>query len=325
MDFSYFGRNKLIAHFEEQHGKECVAHIGTYTQLGVKNGLKAFARSLDIPYADINKVTKNLDEIIESPKLTFKDFDNLNIINDSDDEGSIANKKAKYKKFKAIEDKYPELFRLARRFEGIPLNMGVHASGILVTPCPVNNYFATRLAEDNTGNMVKTTLFTGPQLESLKAIKLDILGLKTLDILQKTLNSVNDKLTLNDLYKELANHLDDPKLFKLLQTKATEAIFQMESPLFKGLCEKIQPTNIDDIIVMLSLGRPGPLQAKMDVMYANRKNGLEESIEQLRGTENITGSAFNCIVYQEQIMLIAKQVAGFNDAQSDSLCRKPLA
>lgn len=155
-DFSYYGRDKLIKHLEDKYGAEKVCHIGTYTELGVKSGIKDVARVLDIPFAISNKITKELDSILADPGVKFKDFEALA----EEDETA-------YNKFKALTDEYPELFRLAKVFEGIPKNMGVHASGVLVTPVPVNDLFPTRY-DHKKG--VKITLYTGPQLEALKAI-----------------------------------------------------------------------------------------------------------------------------------------------------------
>ena len=114
-------------------------------------------------------------------------------------------------------------------------------------------------------------------------------------------------------------------MFNMINEKETEGIFQMESPLFKSLVETIIPTDINDICAILACGRPGPLGAGMHTAYGNRKNGFEDSIPQLRNTEDITGDTYNTIIYQEQCMLISKKVAKFDDSQSDSLCRKPLA
>lgn len=325
-DFSYFGRDKLIRHLEEVHGKEAVCHIGTYTEMGVKSGLKDFARVLEIPFQDANLISKKIDEIsLEVPGIKFKDLDKLK--DEAEDlrvAGQIgpANEiEARYNEFVKLENQYKELFRLARKYEGTPRNMGSHASGILVMPCNVTDYFPTRVDK----NGVRVALFTGPQLESLGAIKLDILGLKTLDVLDKTLKSIDKNLGVNDLYKEIEKNLDNEEMFALAQEKATEGLFQMESALFKMLCSDIIPTDEKDICAILAIGRPGPLSAGMHTQYAQRKNGFEDAIPQLRGTDKITEDTYHTIIYQEQCMLIAKLVAKFDDSQADSILRKALA
>lgn len=325
-DFSYYGRDKLIKHLEEVHGQEAVCHIGTYTEMGVKSGLKDFGRVLNIPFLEMNTITKKIDEITDNaPSWKFKDF--LAIKKEADKAMEEGDSKtydkliAKWNEYVELEESQPELFRLAKRFEGTPRNMGVHASGILVMPCDVTDYFPTRT--DKTG--VRIALYTGPQLESLGAIKLDILGLKTLDVLDKTIKAIDPTLTVNDLYKTIEDHLEDGTMFSMIQNKETEGIFQIESPLFKGLVGDIMPSHFNDITAITSIGRPGPLSAGMHTQYAQRKNGFEEAIPQLRGTEEVTQDTYNTIIYQEQCMLIAKKVAGFDDSQADSILRKALA
>lgn len=325
MDYSYYGRDKLIKHLEEVHGQAAVSHIGTYTVMGVKSGLKDFGRVLRIDFMIMNQMSKDIDDITDNaPSVKFKDLDkletNANLAKEEGDEATYNKLIVKYNKFKEIENRYPELFRLARRFEGTPRNMGVHASGILVMPCDVTDYFPTRTVDG-----IRVALFTGPQLEALNAIKLDILGLKTLDVLDKTIKAVDPTATMNDLYKEIENHLDDDEIFEMAQNKETEGLFQMESNLFKSLVSDIIPTDINDICAILSIGRPGPLSAGMHIRYAQRKNGFEIAIPQLRGTEEITKDTYNTIIYQEQCMLISKLVAGFDDVQADSILRKALA
>lgn len=327
MDYSYYRRDDLINHLEEVHGGDAVCHIGTYTVMGVKSGLKDFGRVLDIPFNVMNAITKEIDVITEEvPGIKFKHLDGY--LNDAEQEEADGNVEMatklrnKYEQFKALEEQYPELFRLARKFEGTPRNMGVHASGILVMPCPVNDYFPTRL-DSKTG--VRVALLTGPQLESLGAIKLDILGLKTLDVLDKTLKAVDKDLTVDDLYEEIEQHLNDAEIFEQIRNKECEGLFQVESNLFKGLADSMNPEDIKDVCAMLAIGRPGPLSAGMHTAYAKRKSGEEEALAQLRGTDKITEDTYNTIIYQEQCMLISKLVAGFDDSQADSILRKALA
>lgn len=136
-----------------------VAHIGTYTTLGVKSGLKDIGRVLGIDYMTMDSISKAIDEISDDPGLSFKMLDELG-------EGEEANPAA-YAKFCELEEANKEIFRLARAFEGIPRNMGVHASGILVTPVPVTDYFPVKYQDG-----LATALYEGPTLEHLGAVNL---------------------------------------------------------------------------------------------------------------------------------------------------------
>lgn len=281
--------------------------------MGVKSGLKDVGRVLNIDFPTMNALTKKIDEITgEAPSIKFKHLDAL-ADGDSKD-------KELYKEFKELEDNHKELFRLARAFEGTKRNSGVHASGILVTPMPITDLFPTRCVD---GNLV--TLYTGPQVEMCNGVKLDILGLKTLDVLDLTIKAVCPTATVYQLYDTVDNYLDNKDMFDSLCRKETEGIFQLESNLFKGMVSEIQPKSINDISVITSLGRPGPLSAKMDKLYAQISRGEVEPTEPLRGTWHIVENALGTICYQEHVMRIAQFVAGFDDNQADSYLRKALA
>lgn len=310
VDFCYYGRQSVIRYLERKYGEECVSHIGTYTEMGVKSGLKDVGRVLKVDFATMNTISKTITELTDdAPSIKFKDLDAL----EQED-------LAKYQAFKRLEETNKEIFRLARRFEGTKRNFGVHASGILVTPTPVNDIFPTRM-DPKTG--VKVTLYTGPQVEDCNGVKYDFLGLKTVSVIDRTLKAIDESLTWEDLYQ--AVELDDEGVFEMICNKQTDAMFQIESDLFKGIISDMQPTHMNDIVVLTSLGRPGPLQAGMHTKYNNRKNGLEEVVMPVHSIEDIVGDTFGTIVYQEQVMAIAKKIAGFDDNQADSYLRKALA
>lgn len=311
-DFCYYGRQSVIRHLEDKNGHDKVAHIGTYTEMGVKSGLKDVGRVLEIPFGIMNEISKKITEITDdAPSIKFKHLDALA---DGENPGDLE----KYKEFCELENNYPEIFRLARRFEGTKRNAGIHASGVLVTPMPVNDLFPTRTVDG-----VKVTLYTGPQLEECRAIKYDILGLKTVSVIDRAMKSIDESLTWEDLYD--AVDIYDENVFAMICNKQTDAMFQIESALFKGIISDMQPTSIHDITVLTSLGRPGPLSAGMHTKYNNRKNGLEEVVMPLTGIEDIVLETYGTIVYQEHVMLIAQKVAGFDDNQADSYLRKALA
>ena len=310
VDFCYYNRDKVIAHMEDTYGAESVAHIGTYTEMGVKNGLKDVGRVLHVSFETMNMISKKITELTDNaPTIAFKDLDKLQETHPE-----------RYQEFIKLEQENAEVFRLARRFEGSKRSVGLHASGLLVTNCPVHDIFPTR-TDKETG--VKVTLYTGPQVEECNGVKYDFLGLKTVSVIDKTLKSIDESLTWEVLYE--AVELDDEGIFEMICKKETDAMFQIESDLFKGIISDMQPTHMNDIVVLTSLGRPGPLQAGMHTKYNNRKNGLEDIILPVHSIEDIVGDTFGTIVYQEQVMAIAKKIAGFDDNQADSYLRKALA
>ena len=311
VDFTYSKRDSVIHHLEDYYGADNVAHIGTYSQLGVKSGLKDVCRVLEVPFMESNHITSQIDEIDNSPKLKFKDLDKMKNSKDESERKSWA-------KFHELEEKYPEVFRLARAFEGTPRNQGVHASGVLVTPGPVSDYFPIRF-KDGTA----ITLYTGPQVEELGGVKYDVLGLKTLETIQKTIDFIPEIKDVNDLYSKI--DLEDPKVWKFIQEKNTEGVFQIESNMMKGLIDDIKPENFNDLVAINALGRPGPLSAGLSHDYALCKNGKKAISYPIHGCDDILNDTFGCITYQEQLMLISKRIAGFSDGQSDSITRKVTA
>lgn len=314
-DASYTGRQKLLNYIDHKYGHEYVSQVGTLTRLGVKNGLKDVGRVLDIPFSIMNEVTKTIDQITdEAPGIKFKHLDALANGDNKDIE--------KYEQFKALENKYTELFRLARKFEGTPRNMGIHAGGVLITPMPINNIFPTKMVDGR-----KVTIWDKDVVEMFKGIKFDFLGLKTVSVIDLALKfiseSIGEEITLQDMYENVS--LNDEGYFSMICDKQTDALFQIESDLFKGIISDMQPNNINDIIALTSIGRPGPLSAEMDKRYNNRKNGLEDIIYPLKGLEDILEDSYGTIIYQEHCMLIAKKIAGFDDNQADTYLRKALA
>ncbi len=308
LDFDYYKRDSVIHHLEDYYGQDHVAHIGTYNIMGVKSGIKDVGRVLEIPFDTMNNISKQLDEILDAPQPKFKDFDALK---DSDNKNEVE----AWKKFNQLEEDNKEIFRLARKFEGLHRNFGVHASGILAMPIPVNDMYPSRIADG-----VRVCLYTGPEIEETGSIKCDILGLKTVSVINNTLEHINKDFTWNELYKKV--NVDDPKVFEMLREKKTDAVFQLESDMFKGAMTDIKPDCLNDIIAITAILRPGPLSAGMPQQFAKRKRGEEEATPLLRGMDDLLKPTKGLILYQEQSMLIGVKAFGFNLNQADSLIRK---
>lgn len=314
IDFLNAGRYKVVQHLEEVYGKDCVCHIGTYSEEGVKSGLKDVGRALDVPFDTMNMLTKEIDLLKEyvPPQPKFKDYDKLK-------DSPVEDDRKHWEIWNQIEQRNKELFRLARNFEGMKRNFGIHASAYLVMPEPITNYFPTR--KDKSG--VTVTLYPGSIIEEYNGVKCDLLGLKTIDQLKKTLELIDPNYTMEDLYKMV--DINDKNIYKMLAAGESDCVFQLESDMFKGLLTQIIPESLEDISAITALGRPGPLTAGFPKMYAEAKNDGIKAPEYLRGIENITGVTNGVYVYQEQLMQISKQVSGFDGSQADSIFRKSVA
>lgn len=259
----------------------------------------------------MNIITKKFDDWYDKPDLSFEKMDDLNEFND-------ANSKQIYKEFKEMEEKYELLFRIARRIEGIPKNAGVHASGVLVTPMPVTDMFPVRYKDD-----LCITLFDGPTLEAMGAIKYDLLGLKTTDVIEKTIKLINNDYSYYNMYDII--NITDKQMFTMIQEQKTDGLFQLESDLFKHTISEMVPESLLDIAALNAICRPGPLKAGLDKTYNDTKNGRATMTEPLPNTLDIVKETYGAIIYQEQFMSICVQVCGFDVGQSDSIGRKTIA
>ncbi len=309
LDFAYTKRSQVIKFFQDYYGIDFVSSIGTITKLGVKSGLKDVGRYFDVPVSEVNKLTKNIDALFDAPDLTFKDIDALKDSEDSEEQ-------RKYAEYLKLEQEYSQLFKYARKFEGNARNLGVHASGVLITPVSINTYIPTRYTDG-----ISVTLYEGPTLESFNFVKFDILGLKTLDVIENTLKLINPKYNYYDVYS-IVPDFNDEATYQLVRNKQTDGLFQLESDLFKHTIDSMKPTNINDIGALNAICRPGPLHAHLDEQYNNTKNGKLAMVEPLPNTLDIVKDTYGAIIYQEEVMAMSVKVCGFNANQSDSIVRK---
>lgn len=212
-----------------------------------------------------------------------------------------------------------EVWEMATKLEGICRNVGKHAGGVLIAPHRITDFSAIYC--DDEGHRVSQ--FDKDDVEAVGLVKFDFLGLRNLTVIDAAVRNINlrrakegkDALVLEDL------PLDDKKAYKLLQDAKTTAVFQLESMGMKKYLAKLQPTNIEDVIAMCALYRPGPLDAGMVEMYIDRKHGREEVIYDHPNLEPILENTNGVIVYQEQVMQISQVMAGYSLGGADMLRR----
>lgn len=302
-DVSRLDRQKVIDYMEHKYHMENTCQVGTWTTVGVKNGLKDVARVLDLPFAEANELTKNFDN-----GITWKDIDAM--------EGE--EKKA----IELLEEKYAEIFRVARILDGVKRNCGVHAGGFIATPMEVNNFVPTRTSKGR-----KVSMWDKNEVEEAGLCKIDLLGLATTSMINLCTQFIEKttgvKITLDDLYnnKELRN---DQAVLEMIQKEQTESVFQFESNLFKSIIKGMQPSSFEDCIALTSIARPGPLDAGLDKSFCDGKHGVK-LLKCPLGDFSYLNKTYNCVIYQEQPMMLVKDVAGFSDNQADSYLRKGMA
>ncbi len=294
IDFADTGRDRVIAYVREKYGKECVAQIITFGSLGPKAVIRDVGRVLDMPLMQIDEIAKKIP--IGPDIHLYKAMQGPEMLE------------------LAKDPQVKRLFELSLKLEGLKRHTGVHAAGTLITKEPVVKY--TPLAKGAKSDVV-TTQYDGNICPKLGLLKVDFLGLRTLSIIDdaaKFISKRHDPTFDIDLIP-----MDDPKTYEMLRTAKSLAVFQLDSQGIRDLLFRIKPTVFDDIVSLIALFRPGPMQSGMLEMFVNRKHGREAVAYDVPMLEPILKDTYGCMVFQEQIMEISKKLAGFTPGEADGL------
>lgn len=301
-DFCIDRRDEVIQYVTGKYGEDRVAQIITFNRMTSKAVLKDVARVLDIPYGEADRMAKMIP--ISRGKPT-----KLKVM--ISDDTPAPEFKEKYD----TDPKVRHWLDMAIRIEGTNKTFGVHAAGVVISAEPLDEIVP--LQRNNDGSVI--TQFFMEDLDSLGLLKMDFLGLKNLTMLQKTVDLVQqnrkDSIDLDDL------PLNDPKTYKLLEKGELEGVFQLESSGMRQIVRDLKPSNLEDISSILALYRPGPLDAGLIPKFINRKHGHEQIDYPHPILEPILQETYGIMVYQEQIMRIAQDMAGYSLGQADLLRR----
>lgn len=301
-DFCIDRRDEVIHYVTEKYGTERVAQIITYNRMTSKAVLKDVARVLDIPYAESDRMAKLIPVVRGKPtKLAVMVSENT----------PAPEFKEKYD----TDPKVRHWLDMAMRIEGTNKSVGIHAAGVVISAQPLDEIVPL---QRNADGSVFTQYFM-EDIESLGLLKMDFLGLKNLTMIQKTVDLIaqtrNIKVDLDRL------SLDDPEAYKLLERGELEGIFQLESSGMRQIVRELKPSGLEDISSVLALYRPGPLDAGLIPKFINRKHGREKIEYEHEILEPILNETYGIMVYQEQIMKIAQDMAGYSLGQADLLRR----
>ena len=301
-DFCIDRRNEVIDYVTERYGEEKVAQIITFNKMTSKAVLKDVARVLDIPYGESDKLAKLIPVVRGKP---FK-------LNEMIDE----NTPCKEFREKYITDtRVKKWVDLAIRIEGTNKTYGVHAAGVVISSQPLDTLVP--LQRNNDGQLI--TQYSMDDIESLGLLKMDFLGLKNLTMLNKTVSliesSTGQKINLEKIPE------NDNKTFDLIGRGDLEGIFQLESSGMKQVVKDFKPNSLEDISSILALYRPGPLDAGLIPKFIKRKNGSEKVDFPHPSIQSILTETYGIMVYQEQIMKIAQDLAGYSLGEADLLRR----
>lgn len=289
-------RDEVIQYCAEKYGSSRVANIVTFGKMAARAAVRDVARVLQVPYAEADRLSKMIPPPEQGRHIPLA----VSVKNDQD-------LKHEYETNPAAK----QVFDFAIRLEGTIRSHGVHAAGVVIAPDDIVNYAPLEMAQKG---VVSTQYPMGP-VEELGLLKMDFLGLSNLTIINNALRII--KKVYKDEIDLSAIPLDDVKTYELFQRGDTTGVFQLESAGMKRYLRELKPTVFDDIIAMVALYRPGPMQF-ID-SFIKRKHGQEKITYLHEGMENSLKNTYGILVYQEQFMQISKEWCGFTGGQADTL------
>lgn len=294
IDFCYEKRQDVIDYVIEKYGSEKVAQIITFGTMGARGAIRDVGRALAMPYISVDRIAKMIPM----------------------DLGITITKALKAsKELKSAYDfeiETTKLIDMALRLEGLPRHSSTHAAGIIIADKPITEYIPLKETEG-----LVTTQFTMNELEELGLLKMDFLGLRTLTVIKKTIDAIEDNKQIKIDIEKI--ELDDKNVYKMIAQGKTEGVFQLESSGMKQFLKELKPNNFEEIIAGISLYRPGPMDfIPKYIEGKNNKNSITYDTKEL---EIILRDTYGCIVYQEQVMQIVRDLAGYSLGRSDLLRR----
>ena len=297
IDFSDDRRDEVIRYVAERYGRDRVAHIITFGTLGAKAAIRDVGRVLGMPYADVDRIAKLV------PNFP------LNITLDDAHQKSLP-----LAEMVRSQANVRELWEIARTLEGCTRHASVHASAVVISDEPLEEYIP--LYKDPKRPELITGYAMGP-IEKLGLLKMDFLGLRTLTVLANTVALIKESRGLDLDLDRLP--LDDKKTYEMLSEAKTFGVFQLESSGMRDALRGLRPEQLEDLIAMVSLYRPGPMELIPD--FIQRKHGRSKITYEHPAMEKFTRETYGIMVYQEQIMQIASEMAGFTMGEADILRR----
>src|SRR5277367_4131162 len=297
IDFHTRRRGEVIQYVTEKYGREQVAQIITFGTLGARTANKDVGRVLDISFGDVDRITKLIPTTL-----------NIKLKDALDQEPAIEDAVKKDPRLK-------EVLEVALKVEGMARNAGMHAAGVVISPVPLRDLVP--LYKTNKDEIVTQYDMVG--LEKLSLLKMDFLGLTTLDIIEDCLTLIEKHRKIKLVVEDLP--LDDAKTYEIFQKAYTNGVFQFESRGMKDILRKSRPTRLEDLCALNALYRPGPIQGGMVDDFIERKHGRRKVTYDFPELKELLEETYGVIVYQEQVMQISNRLAGYSLGEADILRR----
>ncbi len=297
VDFCVRGRERVIEYVREKYGRRNVAQIITFGTMQAKGVIRDVGRALNFSYADVDRMAKLIPAQL-----------NMTLQKALEDEPRL-------KELIESEPRYKKLFEVAQSLEGLHRHASTHAAGVVVTPRPLEEYLPL-YTDPRSGDQV--TQYSMSYVEKIGLVKFDFLGLKTLTVIDGAVRLIRQRQPDFDL-KLVPD--DDEATYKLLCMGDTVGVFQLESSGMKELLIKLRPTCFEDIVALVALYRPGPLGSGMVDDFIQRKHGRKKIVYDFEQLEPVLKDTYGVILYQEQVMLVARILANYSLGGADLLRR----
>ncbi len=300
IDFCMEKRDQVIDYVSNKYGSDAVSQIATFGTMAARAVVRDVARALGKPYALGDRISKMIPF---SPGMTLdkakadQPLFAQSIKNDSE---------------------VREIVDLSYKLEGIARNVGKHAGGVVIAPGSISDFCPVYVDRQSESVM---TQYDKDDVEKIGLVKFDFLGLRTLTVIDRAVKSINKSNKDKENLNIDSIPLDDPKVFDLLSSGKTMAIFQLESAGMRDLIKRLKPTKFEEITALLALYRPGPLNSGMHDEFVDRKHGVSPVTYPHKLLESVLDETYGVIVYQEQVMEAARVLAGFSLGQADILRR----
>jgi DNA polymerase-3 subunit alpha len=295
IDFSDERRDEVIDYVVAKYGREHVAQIITFGTMAAKAAVRDVGRVMNLPYYEVDRAAKMIPNQLG---VTIEDALRLN---------------PDLKELCEKHEGTARLMEMARKVEGFPRHASTHAAGVVISREPLTDYVPL---QEGTGG-VALTQYSMEHLEAIGLLKMDFLGLRYLSIIERTLKWIEEQEGVKVDFRRVS--YEDPKTYELLCRGETTGIFQLESPGMRRVLRELKPSSFEDIISVLALYRPGPME--FIPKFIRAKHGLDRVEYPHPALEPILGDTYGIIVYQEQIMQIASKMAGFRLGEADLLRR----
>ncbi len=300
IDFCMDGRDRVIQHVSDRYGRDAVSQIITFGTMAAKAVVRDVARVQGKPYGLADKLSKLIPF---EPGMTLT---------------RALEEEPLLKEFVDTSEEADEIMEMAFQLEGLARNIGRHAGGVVIAPTCLTDFVPTYCDETGGGLM---TQFDMIDVEQAGLVKFDFLGLRTLTIIDNAVKSINARARVEggEIVDIDTINLEDPTIYQDLQDAKTTAVFQLESRGMKDLMKKVRPSRFADIVALVALFRPGPMQLADD--FINRKHGKEEVDYLHPSLKHVLEGTYGVMLYQEQVMQIAQILAGYTLADADLLRR----